>query len=131
MSILLCVFAQPANAIRAGLDFTFIAQDGNTSKKITCDFCGHKYSDNIYFSILSVNTKEGHIMAYFSDSQAKNKLKLINPKNPIESFEMEFYVDSFHVFKVNEGQTIKLKDTIYTFKLLKAFGGGCPIGAQC
>lgn len=131
----LFLFAVPSPATRAGLDFTFVAYDGEGEKEITCDMCGHHYSDgNTYFSTYVVNAKLGQVGIAFlrKDMPVRAKeFSYYRRPGPLSSPVPEFKVDYFQGVVVREGQTVRLKGTGFGFRLIDAFGFGCPPGVMC
>jgi hypothetical protein len=130
LTLLILLTAVPALAVRAGLDYTCIVYDGAQSREMTCDMCSYAYSDRrTFFSTYEVNAKEGYVVIVFQLNDKENKFN--SSRIPLSSPGTEFEVDYFWMTKVMEGQTVRLKGTDFGFKLIDAFGFGCPEGAQC
>lgn len=124
-----------ASAIRAGLDFTFIAHENDSAEKVTCDFCGYNYKKHkVRLVTLSASSKGGVVSIFFlpsEDPKSSDWGRIVYPQEAITSHENIFEIDYFQKAQVKEGQIVRLKGTSLQFELVDVFGSGCPPGARC
>jgi len=128
--VFLLVPTTPLHAVRAGMDFTFIAHENGSSEKVTCDFCGYYYKKSkVRVATLSASSRHGVVTICFLPSEDSGET--IQPQEPITSKNIEFEIDFFQKVQLREGQIVRLKGTNLKFELVDVFGTGCPPGAIC
>ncbi|MCK5139099.1 MAG: hypothetical protein KAQ85_04585 [Thermodesulfovibrionia bacterium] len=133
--LILIITAPFSYGIRAALDVRYEVFHNGKAETIDCDFCSHYFEHtNIGVMLLSVHSDKGFVEIYFQKFDAENRSGLekeLYSKEVKHSEQKTFEIDFFQRTRVLEGQTVLLKGTDIKFRLIDAYGPGCPKGAIC